>query len=101
MIVDVASIVQVDASGEQVLSGLVETCSNSGVEILFARTERLEAELFRSGFKKRFGENRFFDLRADALKFVWQELEDLQNKNDELNDAEEDLDFENAEPEPS
>ena len=81
--------------------GLVETCSNSGVEILFARTERLEAELFRSGFKKRFGENRFFDLRADALKFVWQELEDLQNKNDELNDAEEDLDFENAEPEPS
>ena len=48
VIVDVASIVQVDASGEQVLSGLVETFSNSGVEILFARTERLEAELFRS-----------------------------------------------------
>ena len=80
IIVDVASIVQVDASGEQVLSGLVETCSNSGVEILFARTERLEAELFRSGFKKRFGDNRFFDLRADALKYVWQELEDNNNE---------------------
>jgi SulP family sulfate permease len=92
IIVDVASIVQVDASGEQVLSSLVETCSNSGVEILFARTERLEAELFRSGFKKRFGDNRFFDLRADALKYVWQELENSKNEDDqpqaeELNDA--------------
>ena len=75
IIVDVASIVQVDASGEQVLRNLVESCSDSGVEILFARTDRLEAELYRSGFKKRFGENRFFDLRADALKYVWQELE--------------------------
>ncbi len=75
IIVDVASIVQVDASGEQVLRNLVESCSDSGVEILFARTDRLEAELYRSGFKKRFGENRFFDLRADALKHVWQELE--------------------------
>jgi len=83
IIVDVASIVQVDASGEQVLSGLVETCSNSGVEILFARTERLEAELFRSGFKKRFGDNRFFDLRADALKYVWQELEDIKNVDED------------------
>ena len=86
VIVDVASIVQVDASGEQVLSSLVETCSNSGVEILFARTERLEAELFRSGFKKRYGENRFFDLRADALKFVWQELEILESASDEEQD---------------
>ncbi|MBT3953781.1 MAG: sulfate permease [Rhodobacterales bacterium] len=92
IIVDVASIVQVDASGEQVLSGLVETCSNSGVEILFARTERLEAELFRSGFKKRFGDNRFFDLRADALKYVWQELENSKNEDNQpqvegLNDS--------------
>jgi SulP family sulfate permease len=80
IIVDVASIVQVDASGEQVLRNLVESCSDSGVEILFARTDRLEAELYRSGFKKRFGENRFFDLRADALKYVWQELEDNEQE---------------------
>jgi SulP family sulfate permease len=71
---------------------LVETCSNSGIEILFARTERLEAELFRSGFKKRFGDNRFFDLRADALKYVWQELENSENEDnqtqaEDLNDA--------------
>ncbi len=93
IVVDVASIVQVDASGEQILSSLVETCSNSGIEILFARTERLEAELYRSGFKKRFGDNRFFDLRADALKYVWQELE-LSNNEDQKNQAEE---FDNKE----
>jgi len=86
IVVDVASIVQVDASGEQVLSSLVETCSNSGIEILFARTERLEAELFRAGFKKRFGDNRFFDLRADALKYVWQELEDSKKEHEDGKD---------------
>ena len=88
IIVDVASIVQVDASGEQVLRNLVESCSDSGVEILFARTDRLEAELYRSGFKKRFGENRFFDLRADALKYVWQELE--ANEQEQELDEEQD-----------
>lgn len=88
IIVDVASIVQVDASGEQVLRNLVESCSDSGVEILFARTDRLEAELYRSGFKKRFGENRFFDLRADALKHVWQELE--ANEQEQELDEDED-----------
>jgi SulP family sulfate permease len=88
IIVDVASIVQVDASGEQVLRNLVESCSDSGVEILFARTERLEAELYRSGFKKRFGENRFFDLRADALKYIWQEIED--NEQEQKLDEEQD-----------
>jgi len=88
IIVDVASIVQVDASGEQVLRNLVESCSDSGVEILFARTDRLEAELYRSGFKKRFGENRFFDLRADALKHVWQVLE--ANEQEQELDEEQD-----------
>ena len=88
IIVDVASIVQVDASGEQVLRNLVESCSDSGVEILFARTDRLEAELYRSGFKKKFGENRFFDLRADALKHVWQELE--ANEQEQELDEEQD-----------
>ena len=88
IIVDVASIVQVDASGEQVLRNLVESCSDSGVEILFARTDRLEAELYRSGFKKRFGENRFFDLRADALKHVWQEIaaNEQEQELDEVQD---------------
>jgi SulP family sulfate permease len=97
IIVDVASIVQVDASGEQVLRNLVESCSDSGVEILFARTDRLEAELYRSGFKKRFGENRFFDLRADALKHVWHEIavneqeQELDEEQDHILDIDDGL----------
>jgi SulP family sulfate permease len=73
------------------------------VEILFARTERLEAELFRSGFKKRYGDNRFFDLRADALKYVWQEMENLENETEDDNhtDAEQDFDTQNPELETS
>jgi SulP family sulfate permease len=75
IVVDVGALNQIDASGEAVLSELVQSCSDTGIEILFSRTERLEAELFRSGFKKRFGENRFFNRTAQALKHIWKELE--------------------------
>ena len=74
IIVDVTGINQIDASGEEVLSSLVELCSISGIEILFARVEGIEAVLRRSGFKERFGEGRFFNRRAEALRFAWQEI---------------------------
>jgi SulP family sulfate permease len=75
IVVDVGALNQIDASGELVLSELVDSCSSNGIEILFARPERLEAELFRSGFKKRFGDDRFFNRTTQALKHVWKELE--------------------------
>ena len=75
IIVDVTGINQIDASGEEVLSSLVELCSISGIEILFARAEGIEAVLRRSGFKEKFGEDRFFNRRAEALRFAWQEIE--------------------------
>lgn len=76
VIVDMAGINQIDASGEEMLSGLLERCSSAGVEILFARTEGIERVLQRSGFMDKFGENRFFDRRTDALRFAWKELGD-------------------------
>ena len=75
IIVDVTGINQIDASGEDVLSSLVELCSISGIEILFARAEGIEAILQRSGFIRKFGEGRFFNRRAEALRFAWQEIE--------------------------
>ena len=75
IIVDVTGINQIDASGEDVLSSLVELCSISGIEILFARAEGIEAVLQRSGFIRKFGEGRFFNRRAEALRFAWQEIE--------------------------
>ena len=76
VIVDMAGINQIDASGEEVLSGLLDRCSAGGVEILFARTEGIEKVLERSGFMDRFGKDRFYDRRTDALRFAWKELGD-------------------------
>ena len=76
IIVDMAGINQIDASGEDVLTGLLERCSAGGVEILFARTEGIESVLKRSGFIDRFGEDRFYERRTDALRFAWKELGD-------------------------
>ncbi len=76
VIVDMAGINQIDASGEEMLSGLLERCSSNGVEILFARTEGIESVLRKSGFMDKFGENRFYDRRTSALRYAWKELGD-------------------------
>ena len=76
IIVDMAGINQIDASGEDTLTGLLDRCSAGGVEILFARTEGIENVLKRSGFIDRFGEDRFYERRTDALRFAWKELGD-------------------------
>jgi len=78
VIVDMAGINQIDASGEDVLSGLLDRCSAGGVEILFARTEGIERVLERSGFMDKYGKDRFYDRRTDALRFAWKELGDVE-----------------------
>ncbi len=76
IIVDMAGINQIDASGERMLSGLLDRCSSAGVEILFARMEGIEKVLVKSGFMAEHGENRFYDRRTDALRYAWRELGD-------------------------
>jgi len=76
IIVDMAGINWIDASGEDMLTRLLDRCSSNGVEILFARTEGIEKVLKRAGFMDRFGNKRFFDRRTDALRFAWRELGD-------------------------
>ena len=76
IIVDMAGINQIDASGEEALSGLLERCSANGIEILFARMEGIESVLVRSGFVEKFGKNRFYERRTDALRYAWSELGD-------------------------
>ncbi len=71
-----AGINQIDASGEEMLSGLLDRCSSAGVEILFARMEGIEKVLVKSGFMVKYGENRFYDRRTDALRYAWRELGD-------------------------
>lgn len=76
IIVDMAGINWIDASGEEMLGGLLERCSSNDVEILFARTEGIEKVLKRSGFVEKYGKNRFFDHRTDAIRNAWKELGD-------------------------
>jgi SulP family sulfate permease len=76
IIVDMAGINQIDASGEDMLVGLLDRCSSAGVEILFARTEGIEKVLIKSGFMDKFGEYRFYNRRTDALRYAWKELGD-------------------------
>jgi len=58
------------------LLNLVESCSSSGVEILFARMEGLDAILEKAGFKDRVGQNRFFQRRGEALRYAWEKVGD-------------------------
>ena len=76
IIVDMVGINQIDASGEMILSGLLERCSANGIEILFARMEGIERVLKRSGFVNKHGEQRFFERRTAALRYAWKELGD-------------------------
>ena len=76
IIVDMAGINWIDASGEDMLTRLLDRCSSNGVEILFARTEGIEKVLKRAGFMDRFGDNRFYNRRTNALRFAWRELGD-------------------------
>ena len=76
IVVDMAGINWIDASGEDMLSRLLDRCSENNVEILFARTEGIEKVLEKGGFIQRFGKDRFFDRRTDALRYAWRELGD-------------------------
>ena len=74
IIIDMIGINQIDASGENILSELLDRCSANNVEILFARAENVERTLRRSGFIKKYGEERFYTRRIDALNFAWQQI---------------------------
>ena len=43
---------------------------------LFARTEGIERVLERSGFIEKYGKNRFYERRTEALKYAWRQLGD-------------------------
>jgi len=52
-------------------------CAISGIEILFARAEGIDAVLNRSGFKEKFGQKRFFNRRVEALRYAWKQIDGM------------------------
>ena len=74
IIIDMGSINQIDASGEEILRNLVVSASDNGIEILLAKCEGIKPVLENSGFIEMYGENRIFGRRSTALSYAWGEL---------------------------
>jgi SulP family sulfate permease len=74
IIIDMGSINQIDASGEEILRNLVVSASDNGIEILLAKCEGIKPVLENSGFIEKYGENRIFGRRSTALSYAWGEL---------------------------
>lgn len=82
IIIDMGSINQIDASGEEVLRNLVTNASDNGVEILLAKCDGIKPILINSGFVEKFGENRFYTRRSLALSYAWGVLGNEDNQAD-------------------
>ncbi|MBE9568391.1 MAG: STAS domain-containing protein [Proteobacteria bacterium] len=81
VIIDAEGINQIDATGEDMLLGLMQRLRESGIELLFAVMKRQILDtLRRTGDIKRLGEAHFFARVDNALDFAWQALGDEHNK---------------------
>ncbi len=77
VIVDGEGINEIDASGEEMLTAMVERLEGIGVKVIFTQFKRQAYEVLkRSGFIDKVGEEQFFRHVDHALRHVWQELGD-------------------------
>ncbi|NOZ11425.1 MAG: STAS domain-containing protein [Gammaproteobacteria bacterium] len=65
----------IDATGEEMLTVLVERLESIGIEMLFAGLKRQALDVLkRSGFYDKAGSERFFRSEDHALRHIWVEL---------------------------
>lgn len=77
VIIDAGGINQIDATGEETLSQLMQQLHESGIELLFAGMKRQFMEtLRRTGNIEQMGEEHFFALVQNALDYSWEKLGD-------------------------
>lgn len=66
---------QIDATGEEMLSNLIERLDSSNIRILFTGLKQQVLDLFqRTGLHEKLGQERFFRTEDQALDHVWQKL---------------------------
>ncbi|MFN2309316.1 MAG: SulP family inorganic anion transporter [Gammaproteobacteria bacterium] len=71
LIIDAEGINEIDATGEDMLHGLVQRLKVAGVDLLFARAKKQIMDIFHaSHFIERAGEQHFFRTRTDAILFA-------------------------------
>ena len=76
VIVDAEGINQLDATGEEMLVGVVERLQEAQVEVLFARIKKQVVDVLEgTGSLKQIGEERFFATPDQAIQSVWAKLD--------------------------
>ena len=69
VIVDAEGINQIDATGEEMISGLMQRLSASGVQLYVARAKKQVLDIFRkTGILSRLGDDHFYRTCADAIQ---------------------------------
>ena len=77
IIVDGQGINQIDATGEEMLSGLTGRMEKAGIIMIFTQLKKQVMDvLWQSGMVERLGSDRFFRRVEDALDHVWKQLGD-------------------------
>ena len=77
VIVDAEGMNEIDATGEEMLVGVVKRLHEAGVEVLFARTKKQIIDaLNRPGALEEIGQERFYTTLDRAVSHVWKTLED-------------------------
>ena len=77
VIIDAEGINEIDATGEEMLSQLIERLKEAGVELLMARAKKQLWDAFtRTGLMDILGRDHMFALRTQAFKYAWDRLGD-------------------------
>jgi SulP family sulfate permease len=77
VIIDAEGINSIDATGEEMLSNLIDRLKDAGVELIFARAKKQLWDTFdRTHLMDKLGRDHMFALRTQAFNYVWNRLGD-------------------------
>ena len=77
VIVDAEGVNEIDATGKEMLVGVVQRLHEAGIEVLFTRTKKqIMDALNRAGVLEEIGSDRFYTTLDRVLAHVWEALED-------------------------
>lgn len=77
VIIDAEGINSIDATGEEMLSNLVDRLKDAGVELIFARAKKQLWDTFeRTHLMDKLGSDHMFAIRTHAFKYAWNRLGD-------------------------
>ena len=75
VIIDAEGINSIDATGEEMLSNLVDRLKDAGVELIFARAKKQLWDTFeRTHLMEKLGSDHMFAIRSQAFNYAWNRL---------------------------